>query len=702
MSKIIKTPVVIPAAKLPKERTEFLSMLAKNPNYFGNISGSKLKPIVKIAGNISYEQLTCVGYNPDTKNLEATIAIHKSSGYSGGLCSNGSIEYVRFYADYHDGNGYIDQGVGAIRVYDIPAAKDCTNQSIFPLTYTVTLKRTEDKAKFCETPVLPTIKAILSWNSMPPANSPNWTPVWGNIKIADVQLKPKFKFIFPLDIDFTSYFDLAAKYPELSTKKLSEITGFNLKDLQPQKLKLNLQELSKISIANKVPASRFAFKSAINMVKYPNSEISVMEKTLLSDLKIDVNKLIDQLTIPLPKDTTKANVDYEELECIGLDNNLEHLVATIRIKKKAGYSGSLCSAGSKEYVSFWIDWGTCTWEYLNTMQITVHDIDMPNDSLYYSVALPLDTTFRKKLCSLPNIVRVRSVLSWNTAPSTTNPDKLEFYGNRVDSHVQIKAGEAIDPNGLKPLFTILGGIDVAHIDDATGLTKPGSFFAFNGLSVPTSAPFGGEIVINGPCYPGQKYKIKVTNLSTGVANYLSHTVNNIVGWLPVAPYVQYSDLSVDAQGWYTYLPSDKNILNIVMRFNPGTNDKLLVELELKGVAGSFAKVIQIDNVGPVASLHIDDNGDCTFYKKGDIITGHFSVEDAYIDYWSLGSTWGITTPAVNTGVTNTPLGGVPFTIQTPANTQFPCGAVYLSAVDKTIVNSQAVGHRVDLGYNICL
>ena len=139
-----------------------------------------------------------------------------------------------------------------------------------------------------------------------------------------------------------------------------------------------------------------------------------------------------------------------------------------------------------------------------------------------------------------------------------------------------------------------------------------------------------------------------------------------------------------------------------MRFNPGTNDKLLVELELKGVAGSFAKVIQMDNVGPVASLHIDDNGDCTFYKKGDIITGHFSVEDAYIDYWSLGSTWGITTPAVNTGVTNTPLGGVPFTIQTPANTQFPCGAVYLSAVDKTIVNSQAVGHRVDLGYNICL
>ena len=61
--------------------------------------------------------------------MEATFSIKNSYGYSGDLCTAGSREYVRFYLDFHDGAGFIDQGNVAINVHDIPAGKDCNGNS---------------------------------------------------------------------------------------------------------------------------------------------------------------------------------------------------------------------------------------------------------------------------------------------------------------------------------------------------------------------------------------------------------------------------------------------------------------------------------------------------------------------------------------------------------------------------------------------
>lgn len=47
------------------ERKYFLSLLLTNPNYFGNLADSALKPVQKIIGNTSYEELECVGFNPE-------------------------------------------------------------------------------------------------------------------------------------------------------------------------------------------------------------------------------------------------------------------------------------------------------------------------------------------------------------------------------------------------------------------------------------------------------------------------------------------------------------------------------------------------------------------------------------------------------------------------------------------------------------
>ncbi len=684
------------AISIEPERSHFQFMLAKNPNYFGNIPGSKIKENIKIIANISYEQLTCVGYNPDTTDMEATFAIKKSAGYSGNLCTGGSFEYVRFYMDFHDGAGFIDQGSVAINVHDIPADKDCHGQSIFPITYTAVLKKKTHKKSYCDNPILPTLRAILSWNMDPPANSPDWKPVWGSVMDCDVQLKPYWKFNF--DFDITQFFNLAQVSSNVSVKQLIDISGIDINALVPQPIPVPLKELAKKYDKLNVPASRFALKTIHNIVKFPSSEVTLFDKSVLSDLKINIGSIIDQIVKPIPIDITKANVDYEELECVGLDYNTESLVATVKIKKKSGYIGDLCDAGSKEYIAFWIDWNDkCDWEYLNTVEIKVHDIKMDGDHLCYSASLPLHTLYHKKICTQPNVVRVRAVLSWNIPPSTTNPNKLEYYGNRIDTHIQIKPGVVINPGDVIPLFNIIGGIDVDHVNDITGLTKPGSFFAFNGIGVPTGAPFDGVVVLNGPSFEGYRYRIKITNLDLGTFTYADNSFT-VVGFLPFAPWVQYTNQAVDADGFYPFLAPEKNTLNVLARFTPGTSNKFLVEMEVDTVAGVFSKVIQMDNVYPDIKLQVDDGGDCTKYQKGDTITGHYYVNDLHISSWAFGSTWG----GGASGTSNTPpMPGVAFSIPTPPNA-YPCGSVSLWAIDKTIIDSQSVGHYIPASYNICL
>jgi hypothetical protein len=71
---------------------QFHQLLLKNPHYFGNFPESGLKPILELAGNIFYEQLTCVAYNFSRDELEATVqmrALRCSRGARPGLARHG-------------------------------------------------------------------------------------------------------------------------------------------------------------------------------------------------------------------------------------------------------------------------------------------------------------------------------------------------------------------------------------------------------------------------------------------------------------------------------------------------------------------------------------------------------------------------------------------------------------------------------------
>src|SRR6516164_3890550 len=95
--------------RLPKERAEFKRLVATNPNYFGNLSESEFEPVKVIAEDTAYEQLTCIGFNPQLNMLEGIVQIKLPQGYDGSLCFAGSTEYVRFYIDY--GGGWQDLGL---------------------------------------------------------------------------------------------------------------------------------------------------------------------------------------------------------------------------------------------------------------------------------------------------------------------------------------------------------------------------------------------------------------------------------------------------------------------------------------------------------------------------------------------------------------------------------------------------------------
>src|SRR5438034_4680264 len=98
-----KTPQDSATSTVENERAQFTSLLAQNPNYFGTLTESQFEAVAQIAGNTKYEELTCVGFNPDLNRLEATLQIKQSFGYRGNLCTAGSTEYVRFFINYGGG-----------------------------------------------------------------------------------------------------------------------------------------------------------------------------------------------------------------------------------------------------------------------------------------------------------------------------------------------------------------------------------------------------------------------------------------------------------------------------------------------------------------------------------------------------------------------------------------------------------------------
>ena len=108
------------AQKFTRERAQFRALILANPNYFGNLKESPFKAVLNIQGNTFYEEIGCVGFQPQLNRLEAVVFVKQPSGYGGDICSDGTREYVRFYLSLDNGATWQDQGLTSFVTYDIP------------------------------------------------------------------------------------------------------------------------------------------------------------------------------------------------------------------------------------------------------------------------------------------------------------------------------------------------------------------------------------------------------------------------------------------------------------------------------------------------------------------------------------------------------------------------------------------------------
>ncbi len=684
-----KTPEISLPTSHP-QRLTFAKLISKNPNYFGNFPDTQFKPEFQLANDTAYEQLMCVGYNPDQKILEAVIHIKQPSGYMGNECTAGSFEYIRFFVD--TGSGFVDAGLTAINVHDIPNALDCAQGQEKPLSFSASVKYSPFNFKNCSHPVLPKVRAILSWQTIPPAGNPNYNPVWGNHMDCNIQLAPGYLSLIDVVGELV---EAGVKIPKLPLE-YEAVAKLPIPTPDPGPLSLaEVAELYSVkSDKQAVPAHRFGFAAVQEVLSAPvvSSEAVAAKASEFAALKIDWAAVVGKIG------EVDADVTYEQLSCLALEGSagFERLAATFKIKQNTGYSGGLCTAGSLEYVAFWADWDNkCKYTYLGTAPVRVHDIARPTEDLCYVAVLPVDLSHHRASCETPKIARVRAVLSWAVPPSTTNPNALTTWGNLIDTHVVIQPGSVSNP--LNPKISILGGIPTTQINSVTGFTVANARFAGNNLladNLGRACPFGGVVEVQGPEFPGYKYRIQVRDLTVSGA---WQTVTTSL-MLTRADGTTYTS-NPDVNGYFEYRQYPDNIENLLGNLFSSGDDQWEVRIQIADafdnpVSGAIADshVIQLDNTPPVASVNITSGANCGKFAVGAQMQGVFVATDAHFGSFSLGTEpfSGPITPG--SGVVQTAASGNVWTLNT--SSMQPCGyTIDLNVADLSIVNSSWGAHN---------
>lgn len=624
-----------------KPSAKVLKKIAMFRNQSLNNKGNILQPLMfpKVRGVTAWEELECLGYNPELSRVEAIVNIKKSSGYSGNMCSQGSPEYVRFFIDYHDGNGFEDLGLASFRAFDISEAPAGPQH---PISYMVSKQINVAKKKnFCSKEVIPTLRAVLSWNQIPSTN-PNQTPTYGNVLDAEVVLKPfQFQFPFPPVI-------LPPTNPVLTQLIDNQVVESNETFDVSSFLKLNIEQ--------GVSASRTMTQLVALSAENNSGElIKQLSNINLADFGID----LDDFTTDL--DNKDFNVNFEEIESVGLNTARDTLGAVINIKRPSGYGGNLCKKGSLEYVSFFADFnndGTYD-RYLGTTSVKVNDIqNIPSEGLKYATFLKTDLSGYLKNCKNPQVIRIRAILSWATPPNTSDPEQNVAWGNRMDVLVQLRPRRS---NQTSIIYSI-GNVDIEDIDPSTCLAYP------NNIGRQSNRPWGARITIKGGIdnsgTPGTtKYRVEYS--SNGIDYFpvtLQQQIRTIDFSNPLSPYTTHN--LQDPNGWFPYLANhdagnliaiDDNVLaswashdfegKYYIRVSFTKGDPIANPASIQH---SIPVRIQLDNrrFRPDntpnntldAAFDVDmtiDGGVCKVYGQGDPLTGHLKVRDRYYGGYAL-------------------------------------------------------------------
>ncbi|MFL6660178.1 MAG: hypothetical protein ACJ8GW_18985 [Massilia sp.] len=706
-----------PARNLvPAERTKFRALVLGNPNYFGNLQNSPFPPVLNITLDKTFEQIGCVGFQPQFNRLDAVVYINQASGYGGGVCTSGTQEFVRFYLSGDNGATWQDAGVSAFSACDIPSI--IAGQR--PLKYVVTLQVSPAK-KFCFQSNQYLVRAILSWNVPPPANTPLFRPVWGDVNDTHIQIDPQRLIL----ID---------ELLQLAQVKLPPALGQVLDVKQALPLatppKLGALALQTLYKGKDVEPLRYALPELQQLVAQPSLVDNLMASDfggVLPELNLDLAKFVDQL-YPI-----NGNTRYEELERVGINPDQSALVGVLRVKLPNGYSGGPCTAGSLEYVSFWGDFnGNGSFStFLGTSSVNVHDITpVPGEGLKYSVFLPVNLDKYRRPCQRGAVVvAIRAILSWQVAPPTTNPDFVPVWGNRQESFIQLKPGRVAAGN--TPFIETVGSMAVADINGAGYANGPAQLAGFSARQ----SPFGGEIILTGHLANATdisasgaplKYRV-ILNDGSGdqvLGNPFTIARTQLLDgvWSILPSIVQ----STDSAGFYTYredltgATGNAEIFvsgNVLARWQTaGKSGTWTIRIEAKDAADTMyfgnTVTVRVDNEGPQFPLDsfkiTSGSGTCGDFVIGDIIEGNYQVTDDHFSSLSLavqpplGAVFLAPVPDPRT-YPSVPTTGETGVWRLDTSAMSKCGyTVRLVAADRTIVNSGFVGFSNEISVGLCL
>jgi hypothetical protein len=658
-------------------------------NYFGTIPGSPIKAEAGPEGNTTFEELMCVGYQPQLGRLEAVVNLKQDGGYSGGLCTAGSQEYVKFFTSTDGGATWSEQGTVSFTVWDTTTPK--------PLEFDATLfvDLTEE---CCKEENLVLVRAILSWEV--PPGGPDDPVVWGNSLDAEVQVQPIQQGTIA---ELLECLEIEVPIAELETlvDPGSPVEFALSKQLTPL-------ELHEAYAGKKVPPHRYLLPHLESVLANPAALTTTLAKPgfeLFPGVAVDVAKLIAAAIDPQGDET------YEQLGCVGLNENTLELVATVDVKLSTGYSGGLCTPGSQEYVAFWVDWGDGSgWQYVGTTSVSVHDISsIPKDGLRYAAALPFPQllTHRQPCDEGPGTAQIRAVLSWATPPSTTDPFTVPVWGGHSETLILIPPGEPVTGGG--PLLESIGSMALLNIDNLTGLATGTSVVGFSAFE----SPFGGELnfagyVINPatdlPGGPGYQYRLLT---SPDGFNYTPVTTPFTVTTMALPSGTQTNEPQTPdpTTGWVPYLANFSSgppfltvVGNILGYWQSAGNGQVWIRMEARDglmnpLGSTVPKLVQLDNAAPESSVLITSaGGSCGEFKVGQKIEGEYSSTDnealAGVGLQLEPPKGGVftLTPAITTATTQSG------TWSLDTHGLDPCGyVVRLDGYDRTIVNSGYVG-----------
>jgi len=748
--EVLNTEVLHTA--VPASRSQFKSLLLANPNYFGTMPDIGFAPVEPFSGNTTYEELECIGLNPQAERLEAVVNIKRPFGYGTGPCDNGSTEYVRFWVKH--GAVWHDLGTVTFTAYNLAG-------SAFPVSYEVNMPLDEAR-KFCTNENLLTVRGILSWEQEP--TNPNFVPAWGNVMDVTVQIAPLAISHLPL-LELLKY-----KYIDIKPELLEQV------DLD-QKLVGSLPPapptfatLKQIYAGKDVPGHRFGFKSAKALLEKPLVKDVFahlpQKKAAAQDLSFVADDLVigpELSEIIKAIDFTIGNTTFEELTCVGYSPETRTVGAVVKIKRNSGYSGDLCSPGSTEYVSFWAFYNGA-WQALGGSQVNVHDLTNIGSGVHYAVFRSVNIP--EHICAGLQSIPLRAILSWETPP--TGPNYVPTWGNVVNTHIQPTIGDpgtTYEPRLLRIGRVTTNGIIQAGVN--AGLADNGGAIYVSGDCLGNLSPFGGTVFIEGRfvnppdvfdpntgdvvgpnrlLYQVFYKRAGTLDAPTQLKNQFSIGVDTKNGFLPVTK--QQQALPFGGDEYYTYMegPFQAMTRRVLAVWQAGGLDDGNYEIELRGFfwngivaapVGTQTRIVRIFNGYPHNELVVGggtqpfkrpelflsiDGGECGDITVGTIVTGKLRVNDRYLSHLGMfvqpiivgGVPQPINPVTIKDGAVVKPNPIFYPTINTNGtitewnwelNTvgMTPCGyTIKLYAWDRALVNDSCSGHYNEVAVGFCL